>query len=109
MSWMKTNQKRMKILNWTLRTISIEILLSILLFMMNSRTEHFVIGFISKFNLLLVVTLVMFKKKNEKKIKFLTYCLDKTMKNLVVQEIKLPRKFLKCPDREIKFRRKKCF
>ena len=28
------------------------------------------------------------------------------MKNLVVREIKFPRKFLKCPDREIKFPRK---
>ena len=33
----------------------------------NSRTEHYVISFISQFNLLFLVTLVMFKKKNEKK------------------------------------------
>ena len=42
------------------------------------------------------------KKKN----KFLTYCLDKKIKNLVVRETKFPRKFLKCSDREIKFPRK---
>ena len=78
--------------------------------MMNSRTEHYVISFISKFNLLFLVTLVMFKKKNEKKkIKFLTDCLDKKINNLVVCEIKFPRKLLKYPDREIKFPRIKCF
>ena len=43
MSWMKTNQKMMKILNGVLRTI--------LLLMMNSRTQYYVIIFISKFNL----------------------------------------------------------
>ena len=69
MSWMKTNQKMMKILNGALRTISIEMLLTILLLMMNSRIEHYVISFISKFNLLFLVTLVMLKKKNEKKKK----------------------------------------
>ena len=42
-------------------------------------------------------------KKKKKKIKFLTYCLYKKLKNLVVSEIKFPRKFLRCPDREIKF------
>ena len=52
----------------------------------------------------------MFKKKNEKKkIKFLTDCLDKKINNLVVCEIKFPRKLLKYPDREIKFPRIKCF
>ena len=80
----------------------------ILLLMMNSRTEHYVISFISKFNLPFLVTLVMIKKKNEKKKNnnFLTYCLDKKKKELVLREIKFPRKFLKCPDREIKFKRK---
>ena len=63
MSWMKTIQKMMKILNGTLRTISKEMLLTILLLMMNSRTEHYVISFISKFNVLFFATLVMFKKK----------------------------------------------
>ena len=116
MSWMKTNQKMLKILNGALRTISIEMLLTILLLMINSRTEHYVVSFISKFNLLFLVTLAMFNKKNEKKkkkkkkkknqIKFLIYCLDKKIKNLVVHEIKFLRKFLKCPDREIKFPRK---
>ena len=67
MSWMKTNQKMMKILNGALRTISIEMLLTMLLLMINSRTEHCVISFISKFNLLFLVNLVMFKNKNEKK------------------------------------------
>ena len=33
----------------------------------NSRTEHYVISFISNFNLLFLVFLAMFKKKNEKK------------------------------------------
>ena len=61
MSWMKTNQK---ILNGVLRMISVEMLLTILSLMMNSRTEHYVISFVSKFNLLF---LVMFKKKNERK------------------------------------------
>ena len=41
--------------------------LTILLLMVNSRTEHYVISFISKFNLLFRVTLVIFKKKKEKK------------------------------------------
>ena len=77
-------------------------LLKILLLMMNSRTEHYVISFNSKFNLLFLVTLAMFKKKMAKKIKFLTYCLDKKIKNLVVHEIKFPRKFLKGSDRKIK-------
>ena len=79
MSSIKTNQKMMKILNGALRTISLVTVLTILLLMMNSRTEHYVISFISKFNLLFLVTLVMFKKKNEKKkkIKLLTHCLDK--------------------------------
>ena len=63
MSWMKTIQKMMKILNGTLRAISKEMLLTILLLMMNSRTEHYVISFISKFNVLFFATLVMFKKK----------------------------------------------
>ena len=45
----------------------------------------------------------------KKNIKFLTYCLDKKIKNLVVQEIKFPQKFLKCLDRKIKLPRKKCF
>ena len=81
MSWMKTIQKMMKILNGALRTISKEMLLTILLLMMNSRTEDYVISFISKFNLPFLVTLVMVKKKNEKKINFLTYCLDKKIKN----------------------------
>ena len=94
MSWMKTNQKMMKILNGALRTISIEMLLTILLLMMNRRTEPYVISVISKFNLLFLVTLVMFKEKNQKKIKFLTYCLDKIIKNLIVCEIEFPRKFL---------------
>ena len=67
MSWMKTNQKIMKILNGAVRAISIEMLLTILLLLMHSRTEHYVISFISKFNFLFLVTLVMFKKKNEKK------------------------------------------
>ena len=68
-------------------------LLTILLLMMNSRTKHYVISFISKFNLLFLVALVMFKKKNEKKTnKFLTYCVDKKIKNLVVREIKFRRK-----------------
>ena len=93
-NWMKINQKMMKILNGALRTISIEMLLTILLLMMNRRTEPYVISVISKFNLLFLVTLVMFKEKNEKKIKFLTYCLDKTIKNLIVCEIEFPRKFL---------------
>ena len=61
------NQKMMKILNGALRAISIEMLLRILLLMMNSRTEPYVISFISKFNLLFLVTLAMFKKKNVKK------------------------------------------
>ena len=69
MSWMKTNQKMMKILNGTLRTISIEMLLTILLLMMNSRTEHYAISFTSKFNFLFLVTLVMFKKNEKKKKK----------------------------------------
>ena len=69
MSSIKTNQKMMKILNGALRTISLVTVLTILLLMMNSRTEHYVISFISKFNLLFLVTLVMFKKKNEKKKK----------------------------------------
>ena len=56
--------------------------------MMNIRTEHHLISFISKFNLLFLVTLVMFKKKNEKKKKKMSYCLDKKLKNLLVQEIK---------------------
>ena len=34
----------------------------------NSRTENYVISFISKFNLRFLVPLAMFKKKNEKKI-----------------------------------------
>ena len=54
---------------WGLGTISIEMLLTILLLMMNSRTEHYVISVISKFNLLFLATLVMFKEKNEKKKK----------------------------------------
>ena len=33
----------------------------------DSRTEHYVISFNSKFNLLFLVTLAMFKKKNGKK------------------------------------------
>ena len=61
------NQKMMKILNGALRAISIEMLLRILLLMMNSRTEPYVISSISKFNLLFLVTLAMFKKKNVKK------------------------------------------
>ena len=69
MSGMKTNQKMMKILNGALKTISIEILLTTLLLKMNSRTEHYVVSFISKFNLLFLVILVIFKKKNEKKKK----------------------------------------
>ena len=68
---LKTNQKMMKILNGTLRTISIEMLLTILLLMMNSRIKHYVISFISKCNLLFLVTLVMFKKRNEKNPIFL--------------------------------------
>ena len=64
---MKTNKKMMKILNGALRAISIEMLLRILLLMMNSRTGPYVISFISKFNLLFLVTLAMFKKKNVKK------------------------------------------
>ena len=44
MSWMKTNQKMMKILNRALRTMSIEMPLTILLLLMNSRTEHYVIS-----------------------------------------------------------------
>ena len=64
---MKKNQKMMKILNGALRAISIEMLLRILLLMMNSRTEPYVISSISKFNLLFLVTLAMFKKKNVKK------------------------------------------
>ena len=61
MSWMKMNQKMMKILSGALRTI--------LLLMMNSRTQHYVISFISKFNLLFLVAFTMFKKKNENKNK----------------------------------------
>ena len=63
---MKTNQKMMKILNGALGMISIEMLLTVLLLMMNSRTEHYVISFILKFNLLFLLTLVMFKEKNAK-------------------------------------------
>ena len=62
-------------------------------------------------------------KQSNNNNKFLTYCLDKNMKNLVVHEIKFLRTFLKCLDqeikfpqkltnfatREIKFPRKKCF
>ena len=48
----------------------------------------------------------MFKKKNEKKIKFLICCLDRKIKNLVIHETKFPQKSLKCPDREIKLPRK---
>ena len=61
MNWMKMNQKMMKILNGALRMISVEILLVILLIMMNSRTEHHVISFTSKVNLLFLVTFVMLK------------------------------------------------
>ena len=46
----------------------------------------------------------MFKKKNEKKSNFFTYCLDR--KNLVVREIEFLQKILKCLDREIKFPQK---
>ena len=81
----------------------------LLLLMMNSRTEHYVISFISKFNLLFLLTLAMFKKKNGKKIKFLTYCLDRKIKNLVVREIKFPRKLANFPTCEIKLPRKKFF
>ena len=63
---MKMNQKMMKILNGALGMISIEMLLMVLLLMMNSRTEHYVISFILKFNLLFLLTLVMFKEKNAK-------------------------------------------
>ena len=63
---MKMNQKMMKILNGALGMISIEMLLTVLLLMMNSRTEHYVISFILKFNLLFLLTLVMFKEKNAK-------------------------------------------
>ena len=42
----------------------------------------------------------------KKTFKFLTYCLDKKIKNLVVREIEFPQKILKCPDREIKFLQK---
>ena len=87
-----------------LRTISIEMPLTILLLIVNSRA--LCNKFISKFNLLFVVTLVMFKKKNEKKIKFLICCLDRKIKNLVIHETKFPQKSLKCPDREIKLPRK---
>ena len=74
---------------------------------MNTRTEYHLISFISKFNLLFLVTLVMFKKKNDKKKKKkLSYCLDKKLKNLVVQEIKFLQKFLKCPDHNSKFPQK---
>ena len=55
MSWVKTNQKMMKILSRVLRTISIEMLLTILSLMINSRKQHYVISFISKFNLLFLV------------------------------------------------------
>ena len=65
MSWVKTNQKMMKILSRVLRTISIEMLLTILSLMINSRKQHHVISFISKFNLLFLVTRLMFKKKKE--------------------------------------------
>ena len=69
-NWMKINQKMMKILNGALRTISIEMLLTILLLMMNSRTEHYVISFISKFNLLFLVTPVTLVKMKIKKSNF---------------------------------------
>ena len=42
----------------------------------------------------------------KKNIKFLTYCLDKNIKNLVVRKIKFPQKFFKCLDQEIKFPQK---
>ena len=71
MSKMKANQKRMKILSGALRKTSIEMLLTILLLMMNSRTEHYVISFTSKFNHLILVTVVMVQKKRTKN-KFLT-------------------------------------
>ena len=73
----------------------------------NSRTEHYVISFISKFNLLFLVYLLQcLRRKMKKKIKFLTYCLDKNIKNLVVRKIKFVQKFLKCLDQEIKFSQK---
>ena len=65
MSWMKTNRK-LEMLNGAFRTVSIDMLLTILLLMMNSRTQQYVITFISKFNLLFLVTPVIFYKKNEK-------------------------------------------
>ena len=73
--------------------------------MMNSRTEHYVIIIMLKFNLLFLVTLVMFKKKNGKKNQIfdLFYCLNKKIKKLVFCKIKFPQKCLKCPDCEIKF------
>ena len=65
--------------------------------MMKSRTEHYVISFISRFNNLFLVTLVMFKKKLEKKKKnknffFLIIVWIKKIKNLVVRKIKFLRK-----------------
>ena len=62
--------------------------------MINNRTKYYVISFISKFNLLFLVTLVMLKKKNEKKQtkttkkknekkKNLTCCLDKKIQNYI--------------------------
>ena len=62
---------------WGLEDDFDRMLSTILLLMMNSRTEYYVISFISKFNLLFLVTLVMFRKNKNKEIKFLVYCLDK--------------------------------
>ena len=62
---------------WGLEDDFDRMLSTILLLMMNSRTEYYVISFISKFNLLFLVTLVMFRKNKNKEIKFLAYCLDK--------------------------------
>ena len=62
---------------WGLEDDFDRMLSTILLLMMNSRTEYYVISFISKFNLLFLVTLVMFRKNKNKDIKFLAYCLDK--------------------------------
>ena len=62
---------------WGLEDDFDRMLSTILLLIMNSRTEYYVISFISKFNLLFLVTLVMFRKNKNKEIKFLAYCLDK--------------------------------
>ena len=62
---------------WGLEDDFDRMLSTILLLMMNSRTEYYVISFISKFNLLFLVTLVMFRKNKNKEKKFLAYCLDK--------------------------------